>query len=100
MTTTASAKPAGSATYVIDTLRQGGDQVLAVYRQTMRFGMDAAGMWMETLGGLVPGAKAPATSATAALGHLAGTALDLAEGALKVQRELVSDAMGRFQAKS
>ncbi len=100
MNTATSAKPAGSATYVIDSLRQGGDQVLAVYRQSVRFGLDAVGMWMETFSGLVPGAKGPGPSATTAIGHLATATLDLAESALKVQRELVSDAMGRLETSS
>ena len=100
MPTPPNGRPDGSSRYVIETLRQGGDQALSLYRQAARFGMDAAGMCMDTLTGLVPGARVPAESVTEVLGRLATAVLDVAEHGLRIQRELLTDAMGRLEGRT
>jgi hypothetical protein len=89
---TASPKPANALQVVIDTARQGGDQALAVYRHVVRFGLDAAGMWFETVSALIPG-RIPPAAVTDVLAQYATATSDVAEKAVQVQRELVAQAI-------
>jgi hypothetical protein len=97
---TTTAKPGHAAQFVIDTARQGSDQVLALYRQAAMFGLDAAAMWLETVSALVPGGRIPPASVTEALAQYATATSDMAEKALRIQRELVAQAIGLLQSPS
>jgi len=94
----ASAKPTNAAQFAVDTARQGSDQALALYRQTPLFGLDAAGMWLETVSALVPLGTIPPASVTEALAQHATATSDVAEKAVRIQRELVAQAIGLLQS--
>ncbi len=90
---TASVQAANATQFVIDTAKQGGDQALALYRQAAKFGLEAAGMWFETVSALVPGGQIPPASVTEMLTQYATATFDMAERAVHVQRELVAEAI-------
>jgi hypothetical protein len=96
----ATAKPGQAAQFVIDTARQGSDQVLALYRQAAMFGLDAAAVWLETASALVPGGRIAPASVTEALAQNASATSDAAEKALRIHRELVARAIGLLQSPS
>ncbi len=94
---TASARPGQAAQFVIDTARQGSDQALAFYRQAAMFGLDAAGMWLETVSTLVKRGGIPPSVSEAVAQYAAATS-DVVENALRIQRELVAQAIGLLQS--
>jgi hypothetical protein len=94
---TSSLQPATGAQFVIDTARQGSDQALALYRQAARFSIEAAGMWLETVSALVPGGRIPPASVTGALAQYATATADVAEKAVRIQRELAAQAIDLLQ---
>ena len=98
MATTASARPTGATRFVIDTAKEGSDQALALYRQAARFSLEAAGICFEALTSMVPGAKIPPVSVTEALTGYVTATFDVAEKAVQVQREIVTDAVARLQS--
>lgn len=82
--------------YVTDLTKQTTNQMLSLYRQSLRFGWDAAQAWTEAVAGLWK-ADAPADPSALVpgavretLGASISAGLDLVESAVRIQRELLA----------
>ena len=94
MPTAASAtKPTASTKYALDTAKQSSDQVLGIYRQAAKFSLDAVGSWLETFTSVVPAAKVPTKIIKEAVEPWVTAGFDVAEAAIKLQRELSGEAI-------